>query len=151
MNKKVTIECGFEEACLIERALDLYSRVGLLQFEYLTGCYSLQKLIWRDRLTEDFRDVADDMKALFGYAPNSHPGIFNKEDVDDDARIAAHLYQQFRHERFKDRVVTGQQKESKYTVDEYPADICQIGEMKIPDCKIQINNYELPEEGSSKS
>jgi len=150
MDKKVIIECGFEEACLIERALDLYSRVGLLQFEYLTGCYSLQKLIWRDRI-EDFRDAADDMKALFGYPPNSNPGIFNKEDVDDDVRIAAHLYQQFRHERFRNRVRTGEQKESHYTQDEYPADICQIGDMKIPDCKIQIDSYEPSEEGSSKS
>ena len=137
-NKKITIECGFEEAVLIEKALDLYSRVGILQFEYLTGCNSLQKLIWDKDVSDQFRKKADEMKAIFGHPANGNPGIFNTEEVDDDVRVAAHLYQQFRHERYKDRVATGEQIGRHHTVDEYPADICDIAGIKIPNCKIEI-------------
>ena len=140
MNKKITIEVGFEEACLIERALELYSRVGLLQFEYLTGCASLQKLIWDKDISDEFRKKADELKAVFGHPANCNPGIFNTKEVSDDARVAAHLYQQLRHERYKDRVATGEQIGRHHTVDEYPADICQIGGMKIPNCKIKFEN-----------
>lgn len=139
MTKKVTIECGFEEACLIERALELYSRVGILQFEYLTGCASLQKLIWDKNLSNHFRQKADELKAVFGHPSNGYPGIFNTKEVDDDARVAAHLYQQFRHERYLDREKAGDNV-SNYGVDAYPADICQIAGMSIPNLKIKIES-----------
>jgi len=141
-NKKVTIECGFEEAVLIERALDLYSRVGILQFEYLTGCNSLQKLIWDKDVSDQFRKKADEMKAIFGHPANGHPGIFNTTEVSDDVRVAAHLYQQLRHERYKDRLKEGEENGNRYGVDAYPADICQIGDMKIPNCNVKIENNE---------
>jgi hypothetical protein len=138
IEKKITIECGFEEACLIERALDLYSRVGILQFEYLTGCTSLQRVIWDKDISDEFRKKADALKSTFGYEPNAHPGIFNTEDVHDDVRVAADLYQSIRHERYKDRIRTGEQTKSHHTVDEYPADICNIGGMPIPNFKVKI-------------
>lgn len=142
MNKKVTIVCGFEEACLIERALELYSRVGILQFEYLTGCASLQKLIWDKDLSDEFNKKANELKAVFGHASNANPGIFNKEQVGDDARIAAHLYQQFRHERFLDRIHTGEQTTISLSVDEFPADICKIAKIPIPNLIIKIESNE---------
>lgn len=142
MEKKITIECGFEEACLIERALDLYSRVGILQFEYLTGCTSLQRLIWRKGVSDEFRKKGDALKGIFGYEANAHPGIFNTKDVDDDVRIAADLYQTIRHERYNDRIRTREQINNHHTVDEYPADICKIGGIKIPDFKIKIEQNE---------
>jgi len=138
MEKKITIECGFEEACLIERALDLYSRVGILQFEYLTGCTSLQRLIWDRGVSDKFRKKADELKDVFGYPANGNPGIFNKKEVYDDARVAADLYQSIRHERYKDRIRTGEQIQSHHTVDEYPADICRIAGISIPNFKIEI-------------
>lgn len=140
MGKKITVELGFEEACLIERALELYSRVGIFQFDNLTLCNSLQSKLWKDDISDKFRDRADDLKSVFNYSPPSHPSIFNTQDVQDDVRIACHMYQQFRHERYKDRIASGEQTERHHTVDEYPADICNIAGIKTPDCKINIEN-----------
>lgn len=146
MNKKVTIECGFYEACLIERALDLYSRVAICQFQYLTTCGSLQKLIWDKDVSKEFDDMADELKGLLGLSRNESYGIFQKQYVSDDARVAAHLYQQLRHERYLDRIKDGSDEINRYGVDAYPADICQIAEMPIPNLNVKIeNNDALPE------
>ena len=64
--------------------------------------------------------------------------IFNKENVDDDAREASHMYQVMRHERFLHRMRTGDQKEKHGTLDEYPADICVIARMTVPNFKMNI-------------
>ena len=137
-NKKHTIEVGFEELCLIERALELYGRVGMLQFDYLTLCNSLQNEIWKKELSTKFRDRADDLKSVFGYAPNSNPGIFNTEIVGDDCRTAIDMYQTLRHQRYLDRMKENPEEESKYYgTYSSPADICQIAEMKTPDFKIK--------------
>ena len=138
MEKKITVELGFEEACLIERALELYTRVGLFQFDNLTLCTSLQAKVWKDDLSTNFRDRADDLKSVFNYSPPSYPSIYNTQDVKDDVRIACHMYQQFRHERYKDRVKSGEQIEKHYTVDETPADICDIAGIKRPECEINF-------------
>lgn len=138
MEKKITVELGFEEACLIERALELYTRVGLFQFDSLTLCTSLQAKVWKDDLSTNFRDRADDLKSVFNYSPPSYPSIYNTQDVKDDVRIACHMYQQFRHERYKDRVKSGEQIEKHYTVDETPADICDIAGIKRPECEINF-------------
>ena len=137
--KKVTIECTEKEAHLIERALELYGRVGMLQFDYLTLCNSLQKLIWNKKLSEEFRTKADELKAVFGYSVNSNPGIFNKEDVSDDAREAIHIYQSMRYERHLERMRIDPEEESKYYgVDRHPADVCQIAGIGIPKFNMKI-------------
>lgn len=134
---KLKIECSKDELLLIERALELYGRVGMLQFDYLTLNNGLQKKIWDKDLTESFRNITDDLKSLFGYSKNSNPGIFNTDFVGDDSRIALHLYQQIRHERYKYRVKTGEQTENYHTVDEYSADICQLANIDVPNFKIE--------------
>ena len=138
MEKKITVELGFEEACLIERALELYSRVGIFQFDNLTLCTSLQSKVWKDDLSTKFRDRADGLKSVFNYSPPSYPSIYNTQDVKDDVRIACHMYQQFRHERYKDRIASGEQTERHYTVDETPAYICDIAGIKRPACEINF-------------
>ena len=139
--KTITIECSEKEAHLIERALELYGRVGMLQFDYLTLCGSLQKLIWDKKLGEEFRNKADELKSVFGYTPNSNPGIFNSEIVGDDCRTAVHMYQQLRHERYLQRLKENPEEESKhYGVDSRPADICQMAGMETPKFKIKTEN-----------
>jgi len=138
MGKKVIIECGFEEACLIERALDLYSRVGLLQFDKLDMCHSLQKLIHEKDAQDMFDAVSDKLKSVFGYSPNSYPGIFNRKDVQNDVRLAADLHQNIRHERFNHRMVTGEQTKLNWTTDESKPDICKIAGMDKPDFEVSI-------------
>jgi hypothetical protein len=129
------IELGFEELCLIERALELYGRMGMLQFDTLDYVNSLGKQIHKLDIHTEFRTKCNELKALFGYASNSYPGIFNKEFVGDDCRIATHIYQQLRHQRYLDRIKSGEQNEKHYTVDEYPADICTIARIKLPEFK----------------
>lgn len=136
-NKKYTIELGFEELCLIERALELYGRIGMLQFDNLTLCYSLLKQVWDKDIQNEFEEKSKELKALFGYESNAYPGIFNKEFVGDDCRIASHIYQILRHQRYLDRVASGEQTEKYFTINEYPADTCQIASMKLPDFEIK--------------
>jgi hypothetical protein len=138
---KYTIELEFDELCLIERALELYGRVGMLQFDYLTLCNSLQKLIWDKKLSEEFRNKADDLKAVFGFSKNSNPGIFNKEFVSDDCRTAIHIYQQLRHQRYLDRLKKDPSESNHGGVYQYPADTCQLAGMNTPKFKI-ISNEE---------
>jgi hypothetical protein len=137
-NKKHTIEVGFEELCLIERALELYGRVGMLQFDYLVLCNSLQNEIWKKELSAEFRDKADGLKSVFGYAPNSNPGIFNTEIVGDDCRTAIDMYQTIRHQRYLDRMKENPEEESKYYgTHSSKADTCQMAGMKTPEFKIK--------------
>ena len=137
---KYKIECGFDELCLIERALELYGRVGMLQFNYLTLCNSLQKEIWTKKLNQEFQDKADDMKAIFGWSKNSNPGILNKDVVGDDCRQAIHMYEQLRHQRYLDRMKADPEEERKhYGVDSSPADVCILAGMKSPEFKIETN------------
>lgn len=138
MEKKITIECGFEEACLIERALDLYSRVGLLQFDKLDMCHSLNSLIRSKDAQDAFDAASDNMKSVFGYSPNSYPGIFNRKDVQDDVRLAADLHQNIRHERFRHRIITGEQVKLNWTTDESKPDICKIAGMDKPEFTVNI-------------
>jgi hypothetical protein len=130
--EKYKLELGFNELCLIERALELYGRVGMLQFDYLTICTGLQKLIWEKKLGDDFREKADGLKSIFGYSPNANPGIFNKEMVSDDSRIAIDMYQTIRHQRYLDRLKTDPDESKHHGVHKYPADICKIAGIKTP-------------------
>lgn len=132
---KVTIECSEKELQLLNRALDLYSRIGILQFEKMTDVVSLQKLIWKEELIHQFDDRAKELKTLFGYTPNSGPGIFHLEKVSDDVREAAHMHQVIRHELWKQR-----EEKSSYTVDAYPADICKIADIPIPIFEVKIES-----------
>lgn len=70
---------------------------------------------------------------------NGNWGIYHPK-VDDSCRIAYHLYQELRHARYLDRLDNGEQDERRYTVDEYPADVCKIAGMKIPEFKVTIEN-----------
>ena len=141
--KKVTIECSEEELNIIEKALELYSRIGLCQFESLSMVTSLEKEINKDKtyqLKDAYQQKCKDLKSLFGLKSNAYWGIFNKENVHDDVRISAHIHQTLRHEKYKNRISTGEQNEKHFTVDEYPADICQIANMNLPNFKIIISD-----------
>jgi hypothetical protein len=135
------IELNFEELCLVERALELYGRVGMYQFDYLTLNNSLQKQIWDKDISQEFRDKADELKALFGYSKNANPGILNEEEVGDDCRLAIHIYQEIRHQRYLDRVkINPVEEAAHHGVDKYPADICQLAGMTLPNFKITTND-----------
>lgn len=135
---KTTITLGEQELQLISKALDFYCRMGLGQFNYLTENYTIQAELWKDETgnTEHkFQEVVKELKKVYGLDSNASHGIFNKEHVGDDCRIAAHLHQQIRHELYK---VDEKMSKPQYTVNAYPADICQIAKMKEPDFNLKI-------------
>ena len=131
---KVKIECSKEELDLIQRALELYTRVGLYQFDKLTLCHSLQKQVWDNIGTEIFDSKIIELKEVFGYSANSGPGIFNKEKVGDDVRIACDLFDTIRHEKSKQRVPI----EEAELIEKSHTSICKIAGMKFPYFKIEI-------------
>lgn len=138
----IKIQCTEKEAQLISRALDLYTRVGLTQFWYLTDCTSLQKLIWDtddNSLLEKFNQKAIELSNLCtGYTGQGSPGIFNKIMVGDDVRIAGHIHQQIRHEFWK---IDG--KKEEYTNQTFRADICNIAKIEEPKFEIKIEQKEI--------
>jgi hypothetical protein len=131
--KKVTIECTEAEAKLISKALDFYCRMGLGQFNYLTDNDTIDKI---SDSREDFNEATLSLKKSYGLTGNSFYGIFNKQ-VGDDCKIAAHLHQTIRHEFWKDNK---NPDKSQHTVNAYPADICQIAEIPVPEFKMKIND-----------
>lgn len=133
--KNYTIEVGKNELQLISRALDLYSRVGLLQFDKLTGCLSLQELVWERGVQEKFDAQSKELKNLLGYPSNANPGIFNTK-VGDDVRISANIHQTIRHKFWLD---ADKKDRFNHTVDAYPANICKIANIEEPNFKIISN------------
>lgn len=130
---KIQIECSEKELYLINRALEVYGRIGLLQFEYMDMVDSLNTLISNKNINQQFDEKARELKSLFGYPQNAGPGVFNTDKVSDDVREALNIHQIIRNELWKQ-----QEKRSQYTVDAYPADICRIANMKEPDFKLKI-------------
>lgn len=131
------IELGESEMILIEKALDMYSRAGLGQFDYvIEGCESVQRAIWnnKDINNSDIRDICNNLKMTIWpqLVSNSNWGIFNTEEVGDDCRIACDMYQTLRHQRWLDR-----EEKLSYTVDAYPSDICNIAGIPSPNFKIE--------------
>ena len=137
--KNITINCSEKEALLIEKALDLYSRISLGQFKEIGQVTSIQKKLWGNNETEgEFDRKCDELKEVFGLEAGSYWGVFDKKNVNDDAREAFHIQQTMRHERFLYRMRTGEQKESNGTKDEYKADACHIAGIAAPNFKMSI-------------
>lgn len=134
---KFTIELGEKELRLISNALDIYSRLALGQFEIIDQVSSLQEEIWKNKDLDwsKMKEVTDNIKTTIWpeLTPNSYWGIFNREHVHDDARIAGDLHQQIRHHFY---LQDTDPDKPKYTVDAYPSDICKIAGLKSPEFKI---------------
>ena len=137
--KNVTINCSEKEAFLIEQALELYSRISLGQFSEIGKVTSIQRKLWADTETEEhFNEKCNDLKRTFGLSEGYYWGIFNKENVHDDARETFHIQQVMRHERYLHRMRTGEQKENRGAKDEYKADACIIAGMTTPNFTMNI-------------
>lgn len=137
MNKKVTLELGLDELLHIERALDLYTRIGLFQFDKLDMCTSFDKYI-KNGYKEVYKNQTENIKGSIGFGCDSYPSIFNKDIVGDDVRIVADMLQTIRHSRYLNRIETKEQTNRHYTNDEYEADVCRISGIKKPIIDIKI-------------
>lgn len=128
------IELGEKELRLISQALDLYSRLGLFQFEKLDDHTDIQKFIWDKDLQQEFEWKITPLKALFGYPINGSRGIFNKE-VSDTSKIMCDMHQTIRHELWKN-----QEDRLQFVTSAHPADICRIAKIDLPKFKVEKND-----------
>ena len=113
---KVTIEVDENQARLIQRALDFYSRVGIGQMERILEYPTFEKVL-AERLKVDgktdwskFHDTKDkandrlhearEIVLNTGISKNGSYGIFNP-DVDESCRVAYDILQVVRHEFWK--------------------------------------------------
>jgi hypothetical protein len=108
------------QARTLMRALDLYSRIGIGQFEELIHLFRWQfdprlkdKL---DQIEMSEQRLNEIKTLLFDLHPNSSFGIFNK-DVPDEFRVAWDLQKVIRHQIWKES-----ENPTRFTVDSYPPD-----------------------------
>jgi hypothetical protein len=139
-----------EQLYLVSRALDLYSRMGLGQFWYLTDNITIQKNIWKREkniwkgekleggVHEKFKTKAQELSNIYtGFVGNGSYGIFSPE-VGDDCKLAAHIHQTIRHEFWKRR--RDEDPDASYinmTVDSHPADIWNMAKGEKLEIKIE--------------
>ena len=119
MNK---LELTDEQLKLISKALDMYSRLSMGQFKYVTDDVTVQDKVW-NMFPEERNEFENIMlragELMTGRPKHGSYGIYNKE-VNDDARLAGHIHQAIRHEFWKRD--TNVNKNSS-TVNAYPADM----------------------------
>jgi hypothetical protein len=89
----------------IQKALELYMRCSIGQFEKIVDVPSVNNWYWENKKEHLRRDLFDqDLRNLHkqytGHG-NGGPGIHNKEKVTDDARDAMNIHDQIRHHLWK--------------------------------------------------
>ena len=100
-----TIKVSDEHLQLIQKALELYMRCSIGQFERVLDVSSVQKKCWK--LKDDGWDahyleqLLKDAHTYYTGTANGGPGIFNEEKVTEDAREAMHIHDQIRHHLWK--------------------------------------------------
>lgn len=104
--KTVKIEVTEKQAKLIMHALDLYSRIGIGQFDFIKEHWSIQKYLWENH-KEEFHEIAtkeltEARNKMFDmdFGLNGSWGIHNKQ-ADDSVRVAFDIHQVIRHEFWK--------------------------------------------------
>ena len=102
----VKLEITEKQAYLIMDALDLYSRIGMGQFDKIKGHPTIQNNIW-DNHRDEYHDFADKelmivRNKLFdiSYGLNGSQGIHSTK-IDDTNRLAFDIKQVIRHEFWK--------------------------------------------------
>ena len=105
MTKKYTLTMNEEQAQLLVKALDLYSRIGIGQFEEVLQVYDpTAKLSPGTR--DDIRQQLDFAKAAAGHPANGSYGIHSPE-VRDEFRAAYDIQQVVRNRLAYDRKPEG--------------------------------------------
>lgn len=117
---KLTINLGDKEVLMIERALDLYVRISLLQLERMYDVPDFNKVVYSENAYIDFEGCITDLKYALGYESNASKGIFSPE-VSDNTRLMAYMVQRIRYERLKGNA--------------NKPDICSIAGIKEPEFK----------------
>lgn len=97
--RRYVLELSEGQAELVSRAVELYARLGLGQFQMLDRFFS-----WgpKDSSLEKARPLLQELAIIKNGAPHSHPGIYSKA-ISDDYQVLYDLYQVMRHRLAWDR------------------------------------------------
>lgn len=102
MSKKTyTLTMSEEQAQIAVRALDLYTRIGIGQFEEILRVYDPLCEVF-DAQRTSVRGSMDEIKAQAGHPPNGSHGIHN-DKVRDEFRVAYDIQQVIRNRIAFDR------------------------------------------------
>lgn len=94
-----------EQVEVLIQALDLYSRIGIGQFEEILDVYDFSKISYESR--DDVKQHMMSSKVLAGHSMNGNYGIHN-EEINDKFRIAYDIQQVVRHRLAWDRNPKGE-------------------------------------------
>ena len=104
-DQKYTLTLNKKQADILIAALDLYTRIGIGQFEEILSVYD-RGLQLADVTREGMRNGLDFVKQLAGHPPNGSHGIHNQA-VDDNFRVSYDLKQVIRNRIAWDREPKG--------------------------------------------
>ena len=127
--KKYTIELGIDELCLIQTALKMYTRIGLVQLDTLGSCNTFASNVSRLDIQEEVYKSLDVTRALFKLRRNESFGIFHPE-VKDDCKISLNIHDTISHQLYLDS-----DKINHYVRAASPADICKLAKIPEPNFK----------------
>lgn len=101
VKRTYTLTMSEEQASLLVRALDLYSRIGIGQFEEVLEVYD-HRMRRSLEVREEIRAALKSAKMAAGHPSNGSFGI-NNQEVADEFRAAYDLQQVVRHRLAYDR------------------------------------------------
>lgn len=99
-----TIKVSDEHLQFIHKALELYVCCSIGQFERIVDLPSVQKNTFKENPKISYSDLEDELrvvKSKYTGVMNGGPGIFNEEQVTEDAREAMNIHDQIRHHLWK--------------------------------------------------
>ena len=102
MAKTYTLTMSEEQSQLLVKALDLYSRIGIGQFEEILDVYDPLHRLVPVEAKDTARKLLDSVKAVYGHPANGSHGIHNPE-VRDEFRAAYDIQRVVRHRLAFDR------------------------------------------------
>jgi hypothetical protein len=102
MAKIYNLTLSEEQSKLLTKALDLYSRIGIGQFEEILRVYDPLGSVVPLEARDAARRLLDSVKAVYGHPANGSHGIHN-EQVRDEFRAAYDIQQVVRHQLAMDQ------------------------------------------------
>jgi hypothetical protein len=128
MSKTYTLTMSEAQTGILVRALDLYSRIGIGQFEEILRVYDPISSLVPIEAGDSARKLLDAVKAIYGHPANGSNGLLNPE-VRDEFRAACDIQQIVSHQLALDH----NQGKNDYTVDYYEPR--QLSQLSLPSIK----------------
>lgn len=98
-SRRYVLELSEGQARLVSRAVELYARLGMGQFDMLDSFFPVEAKI---RGRERVRPLLQELVVIKNGAPHTYPGIHSNE-IGDDYRVLYDLHKVIRHRLAWDR------------------------------------------------